>query len=200
MLSFETLLYRGDTMVHKLVTPLSLLLLTASIPLKADFCDGLLGGFAGFTAGLITSAALSNNCTHSRVVVYEKPVLVERPYVVVENPCVTQRRAELAWREENVRRAEYHQQKKQAAMRQEEAAMRQAERRAQEARKSKVVEKTIVTTIASDDAEQKRRELALKERQIELELIKEKKELLKEENRKKELALRERELGSRRKA
>ena len=174
-------------MVKQLSIPLALGLMAIGAPIKAHFSDGFLGGFAGFTAGLITSAALTHACPHRRVMVYENPVLVERQYIMRETPSTRRRRAERAWHEENLRRAEYHRQKR-------AAARRRAERRAREATHNVAQFEKTVINVSTGNATLKERKLALKERKIELELIKAKKELIRQENRKKELALKEKEL------
>lgn len=191
-------------MIKKLITPV-LLCSVAVIPcVKARFTDGfLVGGIAGLTTGLIASA-VAQNCKKPDVVVVEEPVMVYEKaptYVVYEEPVVVRqktcfrRRAELALREERIRQAERKQQAhKEAELRaREDALLMQQPKR--------IVSKTIVETRrvkAHEDTQIKERELALKERQLELDLIKEKKELVREENRKKELALKEKEIQRKR--
>ena len=99
--------------------------LVAAAPVKARFSDGMIvGGIAGLATGLIAASAMTR-CSND-VVVVEEPVFVERPVVIYEEPqviyekrvvyepapvctrsCPTQ--AELAWRDQQVRRAEFKQ-------------------------------------------------------------------------------------------
>ncbi len=157
-------------MVKKLITPLALTLLTSSIQIKADAGDAVLGGILGFTAGVVTSAVCNPSVVYVEEPVYVEPVFVEQPVmveqVVVQDPYIEQKRAELAWREANVRRTEA----KQAARARRNAA--------------KVVE---TRTVAQPEKSLHEREIALREQEIKL-------QLLKEENKKKELALKEKEL------
>ena len=210
---FKTLISQGGPMINKF-TALLLCSLIAVLPAQARFSDGMVvGGIAGLATGLIAAGAMANcakNCSND-VVVVEQPVIVEQPVVVYEEaPVVYQehvvyepvvrktscdRRAELAWREEKVRRAEIKQQRKEweAQQRQFEESRRAKLRRAPK----DIVKKTIVETrtlAPRQDADLKSKELAIREKQMELDLINKRTELLREENRKKELAIKEKEL------
>ncbi len=202
-------------MIKKFGIALSVMLVASSV--QARFSDGLLlGGFAGLTAGIITSA-IAQKCSRPRVVVVEQPVVVERPvyferqvvvqrpmmvrkpvveHVIVDDAAMRHQRAELEAREESVRQEEMRQQRKAAERRRKEddriiAAHKKAEQ------KKKAAHKKTVEMHNASQASVKERELALKERQVELDLTKAKKELLAEENRKKELTLREKALEKR---
>lgn len=77
-----------------LCTMMSVALVPSATYARAS--DGVLGGFVGFAAGLITSAALANNCRRECVVVHEpafieQPIIVERP-VIVQRPVMIERR------------------------------------------------------------------------------------------------------------
>ncbi len=139
---------------------LALALIACSMPLQARFAEGFaVGGIAGIATGLIASAAAQNCCRPRRVVVYE------RPTYVVEQPCY--------------RVVETPVYVEQAPV------CRRTRRKAQ----PQVVEKTITETkTTTDDLELKKRQLALEEQKIQLELIKEKKALIEAEIKQKELA------------
>lgn len=157
-------------MVKKIKLSLFLCALAAAIPAHARFSEGLiLGGFAGLTAGLIGSA-IAKNCSGPDVVVVEEPVMV------YEEPCVVYETPQVVYERQVCRRPAY---------------VKQSRKPKRETVKTVVETRTITRP---EENESKRRELALKERQLELDLIKEKKELMREENRKKELAMKEKEI------
>ena len=175
-------------MIKKFITPLCVSIL-AIAPLKAGFSEGMiLGGFAGLTTGLVATA-IAQNCKKPDVVVYEEPVVVEKPVVVYQEPtyvvhqqprvihtrsCRAQR-ANLAVREDRVRRAEMKQAiiKREAELLVEEEAQLKARKRAlKNGSQKEIVRETVVEkqVVAAQDSSIKLRELALKERQLELDL------------------------------
>ena len=142
------------------------------------------------------------------VVVVEEPVYVDRPVVIYEEPqviyekrvvyeptpvctrsCPTQ--AELAWRDQQVRRAEFKQLKHDRKKRDAEWKKYQQSRNV--AQKNETV-KIVETRTVGSNADTKGRELVLKEKQMELDLMNKRTEMLREENKKKELAIKELEL------
>ena len=137
---------------------LTLLILLMAAPAYARFGEGFaIGSFAGLTGGLIVGSAMQRQ---PDVVVYEDPYYQEE--------------AELAWHEEQRRRATIRR------------------RRAIQRRQPIIIKEKVIETRSAPSFRE--RELLLKEKQIELELIRAKEALLKEENRKQELALRQAEL------
>ena len=167
----ETLLPLGENMVKNISTPLLAMMLASTLPLSAGVGDFIWGGVAG---GLIASAIVSKpDVVVVEQPVYYEPVLVEEPYVVYEQPTIIYEKP---------------------------IQTRTCTRSCRP--KKEIVRETIVetrtVTAPKQDTDKKNRELALKEQQMELDLIREKTELLREENRRKELALKEKELNRKR--
>ncbi len=154
-------------MTYKPLLPLAFGLLLCATPIQASTTDGfLIGGFAGLTAGLITSAVAHHAKHHRRrhhhhchtmrepVVIEREPVLIQQPIIrerIVEQPIVMRR---------HVRHVVQYPQPQQI---------------------------TVPASPQSKNKPFQERELALKEQQLKL-------DLLKEENRKRELHIREMEL------
>jgi hypothetical protein len=186
-------------MIKRFYALFLLVSVSATLPLHAGRAGesvgwGMLGGFVGGTLGgaLANRAAANNN---------------PPPVYVVEDPYADQKRMELHAREHHIRSRELEQRRREREeeiqRQQEYYAQQQAERnrRLKKMHNNMIVENTVVETrtIAhprpkDKGLELRERELALKEQQIELALVKERKELLKEQNRKKELELKEKEL------
>jgi hypothetical protein len=160
-------------MIKKITTVLAFGSLLSFTPVQANTTDGLIiGGFAGLTAGLIGSA-VARNCQRECVIVEEPvyvapPVVYERP-VVVERPVIVEERVVVQHRPKP---------------------------RPYRVVKKTVVESTQTQPYHTTDVSLKERELALRERQTELELIKAKKELLAQENKKRELDLKAKQLAA----
>ncbi len=132
-------------------------------------------------------------------VIVEKPVV--RREVIVDNSAIRAHQENLVAREAAIQRKEarlVERQEKQRFHAEKEKARITAQKKAlREQQQTINIEKAIEEPIALE-VSLRERELALKEGQVELELIKAKKELLAEENKKKELALKEKELDKKR--
>ncbi len=158
-------------MIYKPLLPLAVsILLCASV--QARTSDGLIiGGFAGLTAGLITSAiahhANHHHCHRRTVYVEESPRIIERPVIVEQ--VIEHRPVVIEQRVRQGRVTTYHQPQPvhtcQPAPQPIQAIQAQPK---------------AIPNLAE-------RELALREQQVKL-------DLLKEENKKHELKIRELEL------
>lgn len=162
------------------------LLLSAACPqiYASRFGDGFgVGAVTGFVGGLIGSKIAAN----SPPTVY-----------VMDDPYVQEKREELRWQEDRLRAAQLEQRRRERALElQRRAEARYLEERCAQNKLCNGKEVTIIETkkIAKPkDFDLRQRELALKEQQTQLAIIKEKKELLREQNRQAKLALKKKEL------
>jgi hypothetical protein len=138
--------------------PVSLAVLLSTAPARANTTDGLIiGGFAGLTAGLITSA-IAHHASHHH---HNRTVYVEQPHCIRHQPVVVEQVIE-----------------------HRPVVVEERIRPRRMTCQSMPVPQPVQVTVAPSLAE---RELALKEQQMKL-------DLLKEENRKSELKIREIEL------
>jgi len=156
-------------MTSKTLIALSLGLLLVPTISRANTTDGLLiGGFAGLTAGLITSAAAHHSHHRCHRHYYEQPVCIEQERVYVDRPVIVERVVERP------------------------LPIRRRVRPMPCPQPVEIIEVVEPAPMRVEQAPKKNhlkdRELALKEEQLRL-------EILKAENKKRELDLKERELA-----
>ena len=153
-------------MTFKTLMTLSLGLLLIPSTSRANTAEGLMiGGFAGLTAGLITSAAAHHHAHHCHRHYYQEPVFCEPERVYVERPVIVERPVHIR--------------------RQVRPIPCPQPIEIIEVRESAPIKVKQAPNKAYD---LKERELALKEDEVRL-------ELLKAENKKRELKLKEKELA-----
>lgn len=168
-------------MNYKPLLPLALGTLLCSAPMQAGTTDGLLiGGMAGLTAGFITSAIARHashrhhHHHHARTVYVEQPRIVERPVIIEQ---VIEHRPVVV--EQRVRRGP-------VTVQPIAEPVSQPTPQALQTAPVQIAPTQVAPQAASAPSIQER-ELALKEQQVKL-------DLLKEENRQRELKIKELEL------
>ncbi len=172
--------------MKKLIVPLMGFMLINTVPLQADFSESfLIGGIAGLTTGLIATA-VSAQCNRPCIVLEDDALARHEAHIAFHN-------AKIARHEELMRRAQCRQERHNAFVHRRHEARLKARERVRPRRQKRYVEVDNFNHTAISSLE--KRNLELRERQVELELLKEKKELLQAENRRMELALKEKELS-----
>lgn len=152
----------------------------------SKFGEGFgVGAVTGLIGGVITSKIAES-----------RPRPIYHQTVVVEDPYVYEKREELRIRENNIRQAERQAELERRRITREKEMKRAQElaRIAQEEDENDdyIIENTVVETKTVKNPNSK--SSSKNEKEIELQIIREKKELLKEENRKKELDIKAKEL------